>query len=177
MFVIFLSTPNASEQAQSTPGPFFVKAANLVVGLIYSPEKLEQLIASHGSDPIPRHIADAVRDRTPIVVMWSIPESPYSTPIPRPYRITILDPNRNEQEYGNPSWSEPLWTLQDAAGLNRLDTATQFRDVGATAAFRMEAFVPGRKIVIHSDGRTKDDRPEHHSRAGFFDWDPHHHRR
>ena len=171
VLLLCASEPHSFDRPRQPPGPIPINAANAPVGWIYAVETLEGLIARRPEATSPR-IAEAVRNRTPIVVMWTIPPSPQFGPAPRPYRVSILDFAANEQAYGNPSWSEPVWILQNAEELARLDSGTEFQEVGAMAAFPLEAFAAGRKVVIHSDSQTADGKTVHHSRVGLFDWDP-----
>jgi hypothetical protein len=163
--------PIANQPVGREPAPYVVKAGNVPVGLIYSVETLAALAARQPAG-VSSRIAAAIRDQTPIVVMWTIPPSPDFGLPPRPYQIAIVERNRNEQAYGNASWSKPLWILQDAKELAQLDSRTQFDEVGAMAAFPPEAFAPGRKLVIYSDQRSDDGKGQHVSRVGLFDWDP-----
>jgi hypothetical protein len=128
-------------------------ASRKPVGLLYSPATLAKLAAGQPADAIPQRIADAIRDQTPIVVMWSLPQSftdrdpdrPVS--YPRPYKLAIVDQGNDPS---GPSRIDPIWIQQEATEIRQLDKHTPFEEVGAMAAFSRTAFVRGREVFISS---------------------------
>ena len=115
-------------------------------GLLYTPELLANLIAGQSPETVPALISAAVQQQTPIVVMWTIPPTGGSPPWPRPFSVLIAEEG---DSVGGKLKVEPVWTLQNADDLRRLDRQTSFQDVGVMAAFPRSAFVPGRKVVIY----------------------------
>jgi hypothetical protein len=114
------------------------------VGMLYTPDVLVALTSRIPASTVPRAIANAVDQHTPIVVMWELP-APDPQPLP-PYRIEILD------ESGSEGLIEPLWIQQQAGDMERLDErlGSEGRRVAAIAAFPASAFVPGRRVLIRS---------------------------
>src|SRR3954447_20010356 len=63
-------------------------------GLLYTPELLAHILADDRGRSAAPHVADAVRRDAAIVVAWTVPPlrgSPIEGPVPRPYRMAILD--------------------------------------------------------------------------------------
>jgi hypothetical protein len=115
-------------------------------GLLYTPELLAHLVSTQPPETVPTLISDAVQQQTPIVVMWTIPPVGGGPPWPRPFSVLIAEEG---DSVGGKLKVEPVWTLQNADDLRRLDSQTSFRDVGVMAAFPRSAFVPGRLVVIY----------------------------
>jgi hypothetical protein len=113
-------------------------------GLLYSPELLAALVAGNPEKSIPTSIADAVRDQTPIVVMWTFLDSPLIKNITRPFHTMIADTTSG-------AVIAPLWEKQDAADLRIIDPTRQFKNIGTMAAFPQTAFQPGRVVVMYAD--------------------------
>jgi hypothetical protein len=124
------------------------------VGLVYTPEVLAALSARHPADAVRPRIAQAIREGTPIVVMWEFPDGPHDTPAAqRPYDMRIA-----ERVQDRMSWTPPLWIQQNAAGLEELDSRISAQverpgsgvGVAVMAAFPRDAFVPGRFVYLVS---------------------------
>jgi len=147
------STPQSTNSA----APFVLRVSHpsrKAVGLLYTPEVLAKLAEGRAPDAVPKRISDAIRQQTPIVVMWILPPSLFRdsdqdrpASYPRPYRITIAEAGNDPL---SPNRIEPIWIQQEDSDLQRLDTRTEFEEVGAVAAFPRSAFVPGRQVFIHS---------------------------
>jgi hypothetical protein len=137
-------------------------------GLLYTPELLAHLIASQPPETVPTLISNAVQQQTPIVVMWTIPPMADSSPWPRPFSVLIAEEG---DSIGGKLKVEPVWTLQNADDLCRLDSETSFQDVGVMAAFPRSAFVPGRLVVIYL--RLPTSHPREYKgvqRFGLIEW-------
>jgi hypothetical protein len=120
--------------------------ATTEVGLLYTPDILSRLAAGHDNADVPARVAEAIRRRRPIVVMWNFPPAHGEQAPPRPFHIAIVEAGG---DVVGPR-IEPVWTAQDAEDLRRLDRSMDARQVGAMAAFSTEAFVPGRWVVVYS---------------------------
>jgi hypothetical protein len=118
--------------------------AGTAVGMLYTPDVLFALASRIPDGAVPRAVANAIEQRTPIVVMWEVAAID-PQPLP-PYRIAILD------EHGPEGLIEPLWIQQQAGDMERLDgrLGSGGRRVAAIAAFPASAFVPGRRVLIRS---------------------------
>jgi hypothetical protein len=137
-------------------------------GLLYTPELLAHLIAGQPPETVPTPISDAVQQETPIVVMWTIPPMADSPQWSRPFSVLIAEEG---DSVGGKLKVEPVWTLQNADDLRRLDNHTPFRDVGVMAAFPRSAFVPGRLVVIYL--RLPTSHPREYKgvqRFGLIEW-------
>jgi hypothetical protein len=138
------------------------------VGLLYTPELLANLIANQPPETASTLVNDAVKQQTPIVVLWSIPPLAGSPPWQRPFSAAIVE---DGDSVGGKQRVLPLWTLQNADELRRLDTQTSFQDVGVMAAFPRSAFVPGRVAVIYL--RLPTSQPREYKgvqRFGLIEW-------
>lgn len=137
-------------------------------GLLYTPELLAHLIAGQPPETVPTIISDAVQHQTPIVVMWTIPPVGGGPPWPRPFSVLIAEEG---DSVGGRLKVDPVWTLQNADDLRRVDSGTSFQDVGVMAAFPRSAFVPGRKVVIYL--RLPTSQPREYKGVqvfGFIEW-------
>lgn len=147
--VLFVVVPLALESGVA-PIPLFAKdqTGKLLksepVGLLYTPDVLAQLTAGQQSRRTSRRIQEAVRDRTPIVVMWRLPSSPQFGAFPQEYSIGIIDAGGDITGRHLP----PLWTAHDAEELRRLDSRSRFEEVAIVAAFPLTAFRSGRLLQI-----------------------------
>jgi hypothetical protein len=86
----------------------------------------------------------------------------------RPFSVLIAEEG---DSVGGKLKVEPVWTLQNADDLRRLDNQTPFRDVGVMAAFPRSAFVPGRLVVIYL--RLPTSHPREYKgvqRFGLIEW-------
>jgi hypothetical protein len=137
------------------------------VGLLYTPELLANLIATQALETAPALIRNAVRQQTPIVVMWTIPPMADSPPWPRPFSAAVVE---DGDSVGGKLRIEPLWTQQHADELRQLDTHTSFQDVGVMAAFPRSAFIPGRVVVIYLRLPSEPGRYRGVQRFGLIDW-------
>ncbi len=139
------------------------------VGLLYTPEVLSALVARISPGTVPRAIADAIRQGTPVVAMWEFSVGP-DLPQPQPpYQVAIVDERGGEEVA-----AQPLWTQQRAGDLAPLDTRlTSTKDrMAAIAAFPASAFVPGRRVRLQSARmRTEVGRVTMHQRWGVIRWD------
>ena len=111
-------------------------------GLIYRPELLSALIAGLPAEKVPSRILHAVREQTPVVVMWAIPSHPDEQAVGPP-GVHIVDTSS-----GNTV--APIWEAHDAADLRLIDSRTAYERVGVVAAFPAPALAPGRVVVIRA---------------------------
>jgi hypothetical protein len=122
------------------------------VGLVYTPEVLAALTARHPVEALAPRIIQAIREGTPIVVLWEFPTGKYDVPAQRPYEVRIAEPGQEVNAI------PPVWIQQDAAGLEDLDlriSAEAVRPgsgvgVAVMAAFPRDAFGPGRIVYLVS---------------------------
>lgn len=118
------------------------------VGLVYTPEVLSALTARRPADAVPPRIVHAIRDGTPIVVMWEFPEGPPDLSRPqRPYHVEINDRSQHMARWMG---VQPLWIQQDARELQQIDARAAAHEVGVMAAFPRDAFVRGHLVFFHS---------------------------
>jgi hypothetical protein len=147
---IYSWTTTEPEQKPSS-APFVIRAGDIhrtPIGLVYTPELLAALIGDRPPGSIDPRVAEAVRQQTPIVVMWAAPGPlPPEIPIPPPPSIVITDRGNPK----NPVRFEPLWLQHDANLLALLDERVRPSQVGALAAFVRAAFAPGREVCLYSD--------------------------
>jgi hypothetical protein len=99
------------------------------VGLLYTPEVLRAL-AARSPVPVSQRLDDAIRQQTPIVVLWTIPRKSGEPPWPRPFSAVIVA----HGTYSSAPRVEPLWTDQRADDILQLDRSRSFRDIGVAAA-------------------------------------------
>jgi hypothetical protein len=133
----------------SSADPYVIRAgdkARTPIGLIYSPELLASLLAKGSEGAGSAAIVDAVRQQTPVVVMWSAPVSPEMVPPPTPPRKIAIFPSGNRFGIDR---IEPLWLAHDANQLAQLDPRVRPAHVGAVAAFPRDAVVAGRRICLY----------------------------
>jgi hypothetical protein len=121
------------------------------VGLLYTPEVLAAL-AANSPGAVSARIEQAIREQTPIVVLWTVPPHANSEPWPRPFATVIVDGGGDS--FGFPSTGqgvriEPLWVEQRANDLRQLDRLTEFVEVGVMAGYPRSAFVPGRLVTVY----------------------------
>ena len=121
------------------------------VGLLYTPEALA-VLAANSPGAVSARIEQAIREQTPIVVLWTIPPHANSEPWPRPFATVIVDGGGDS--FGFPSTGqgvriEPLWVEQHANDLRQLDHLTEFVEVGVMAGYPRSAFVPGRLVTVY----------------------------
>jgi hypothetical protein len=142
------------------------------VGLLYTPEVLAVLAgASPGS--VSARLDQAIRQQTPVVVLWTIPPPANADPWPRPFSTVIVEPHGDSFGFPSPGSGvrvEPLWVEQHADDLRLLDRRTEFADVGVMAAFPRAAFVPGRLITIYRRMAPEPGRPTGVQRYGLIQW-------
>jgi hypothetical protein len=139
------------------------------VGLLYTPEVLSALAAESPQLVSPR-IYEAIREQTPIVVLWTFPASANSEPLPRPFSTVIVD--ERGHSFGGPAGGqgvriEPLWVDQHADDLRKLDRRTEFSEVGVMAAYPRVAFVLGRIVTIYRKELGRNGGTE---RLGLIQW-------
>jgi hypothetical protein len=165
---------SAGQQDRTSHGPHPIRTTDrhaTVVGLIYCAEVLAALAAQPPHGNVPPRITEAIRQRTPIVVMWRIPGIAGADPIPGPYQVSIVE--RIEHATGNPNRIDPVWIQQGASDFPHLPRGTRAEDVGAIVAFPLAAFVPGRKVVIHAQlPPAADGGARSSERFGWVEWDP-----
>lgn len=115
-------------------------------------------------------VAEAVRARTPIVVMWSTPVSDGASANPSPWKITIVEANGDPV---NTDTIEPLWIEWSARVLAQFDQRLARRDVAAIAVFPREAFVLGRVVFLYAKYPPDYERHVARSirRSARIDWD------
>jgi hypothetical protein len=114
------------------------------IGLLYTPELLGTLVRK-ARGAVPSRVNDAIRQQTPIVVLWAIPPIAGTPPFERPFSAVIVE----RGDYSAVPRVEPLWVEQHAEDLRQLDPERSFREVGVMAAFPRSAFVPGRSVIIY----------------------------
>jgi hypothetical protein len=155
------------ETGQKPPAPYAIRASDpqrTAVGLVYTPEVLAALIGDRAPASVDPRIAEAVRQQTPIVVMWGAP-TPMPPEIPTPPRpATILI-----SDFTNPSSPvrfEPLWLDHDAKLLSVFDERVRASEVRAVGAFVRAAFAPGRDICLYYEHRPEKNRDRSQSRCG-----------
>jgi hypothetical protein len=144
------ASSGARVKAQSPAEPVVLRAddrTHTPIGLIYSPDVLAALLAANGGETPDAKLATAARERTPVVVMWSVPLPPDLVP-PSPFRIVIT---ARGVPAGGPDQIEARWVQRDAAALARLDPRVQERDVAAVAAFGPADVVPGRFVCLFAE--------------------------
>ena len=127
------------------------RSAPTFVGLLYTPEVLAAL-AARSPASVTARLEQAIRDQTPVVVLWTIPPPANEAPWPRPFSTVIVEAHGDSFGFPSPGHGvrvEPLWVEQHADDLRQLDPRTEFGDVGVMAAFPRAAFVPGRLITIY----------------------------
>jgi hypothetical protein len=142
------------------------------VGLLYTPEILA-VMAEESPSAISARIATAIREQTPIVVLWTIPPTANSEPWPRPFSTVIVDGRGDSFGYPNPGMGvriEPLWVEQHADDLRQLDRRTPFLDVGVMAAYPRAAFVSGRLVTIYRRLPAEPGRTGGVQRFGLIQW-------
>jgi hypothetical protein len=115
------------------------------VGLLYTPELLTAL-AGQSPDSVTLRVSEAIRQQTPIVVLWTIPPIAATPAFPRPFSTVIVEANSG---YSGVPRVEPIWVEQHAEDLRQLDPQRSFQDVGVMAAFPRSAFVPGKWVIIY----------------------------
>jgi hypothetical protein len=121
------------------------------VGLLYTPEVLAALAAA-APESVSARIVQAIRQQTPLVVLWTIPPPANADPWPRPFSTVIVEAHGDSFGFPSPGDGvrvEPLWAEQHADDLRLLDRRTEFADVGVMAAYPRSAFVAGRLITIY----------------------------
>jgi hypothetical protein len=114
------------------------------VGLLYPPEVLAAL-ARRSPAPVSRRVDDAIRQQTPIVVLWIIPPIAGEPPVPHPFSAVIVE----RGDYSAVPRTEPIWTEQHAEDIRQLDPQRFSQEVGVMAAFKRSAFVRGHSIIIY----------------------------
>ena len=140
------------QQGSDEPAPLVLKAEEPgpTFGLFYTPEVLAALAARHPARVVSVRINEAIRQRTPVIVMWRLPATADSPAPPRPYRMAIL-----ERAGDNPTAEvqkiEPLWIEQEATDLAALDERIGREEGGAMAAFPSGSLAPGRWVYIYSN--------------------------
>ena len=142
------------------------------VGLLYTPELLAVLAAESPASVSPR-IDHAIRQQTPIVVMWTIPPTANSEPFPRPFSTVIIDARGDSFGFPSPGQGvriEPLWVEQHADDLRRLDARTEFVEVGVMAGYPRSVFVPGRLVTIYRRLPRELGRGTGTQRFGLIQW-------
>jgi hypothetical protein len=138
------------------------------IGFLYTPEVLAHLAAGRSQETVSNRIWDAVRNRTPIVVMWSLPSSSEFGSFPRPYRLAIVDQGGDIRG----KHVDPLWSDQQAEDLRQLDPGTRFEEVGAIAAFPLEAFRRSRLVQIVSSPQENQGSGVRRAQAwAMIEWD------
>lgn len=131
------------------------------VGVVYFPDVLASILGERRENP-PSPLAEAVRQRAPVVVMWGFPDE-QAAAWPRPFGMAIVEPGGDSAGMR----VEPLWIRQDAEVFKGLDPRVEFPTVGAVAAFEPKAFVRGRLVVLYSGESRLGMRAQ---RWGTIDW-------
>ena len=142
---------DARPQAIFWPQPADNRSPPTLVGLLYTPEVLA-VLAADSSASVSARIDRAIREQTPIVVLWTMPPPANSEPWPRPFSTVIIDSPGDSFAFPSPGQGvriEPLWVEQHADDLRQLDRRTEFVEVGIMAGYPRSAFVPGRLVTIY----------------------------
>jgi hypothetical protein len=139
--------------------PYVLRAGKTAVGLVYTPEVLQLLVRRASARDVDVRISDAIRNQTPIVVMWSVPVPSDVGPEPPPYTVVIIAGSDDARNVGGRI--TPLWVEHDASSLAALDNRVTTHQVGAVAAFPRSAFVKGRIIDMYSDYPPNAETGEH----------------
>ena len=142
------------------------------VGLLYTPEALA-VLAERAPALVSTRVDQAIRQQTPIVVLWTIPPPANAEPWPRPFATVIVEPHGDSFGFPSPGSGvrvEPLWVEQHADDLRQLDRRTEFAEVGVMAAYPRTAFVPGRLITIYRRMEPQPGRPTGVQRFGLIQW-------
>ena len=167
--------PKAILQERQSVGPFALTPGDrqTVYGFLYTPEILDSLLRQEIATSPSERLARAAKFETPIVVMWSIPNSVDVDPVGRPYRMAIVEPSVGlEFAVRHPLQRiEPLWIDQQATDLGELDRRVRRDDVGAMAAFPRSAFIPGRRICLYSESRLDGGGVRVQIRSTTIEWD------
>jgi hypothetical protein len=153
-------------QAPNNPSP------PTPIGLLYTPELLAAL-ATRSPASVTARIEQAIREQTPIVVLWTIPPPANSEPWPRPFATVIVEPHGDSFGFPSPGSGvrvEPLWVEQHADDVRQLDRRTEFGEVGVMAAYPRSAFVPGRLITIYRHMPRELGRGTGVQRYGLIQW-------
>jgi hypothetical protein len=139
--------------------PYVLRVGKTAVGLVYTPELLQVLVRPAGGRNVDIRVIDAIRNQTPIVVMWSVPVPSEVGPEPPPYTVVIIAGSDDARNVGGRI--TPLWVEHDASSLAALDNRVTTHQVGAVAAFPRSAFVKGRIIDMYSDYPPNAETGEH----------------
>jgi hypothetical protein len=169
LFSVTASSRGVVAGNKTASEPYVLRAGRTEIGVVYMPELLAEL-AQNASGAVASRITDAIRDNTPIVVMWRMPLPAPETITTAPYKMAIVERNGDPV---NPDRIEPLWIQQDASGIAQLDSRISADKVAAVAAFPRSAFVHGRYVFIYVDGVSEGDQPTMRSvrRSAPITWD------
>jgi hypothetical protein len=136
---------------QSTSGARAIIASDTpktVIGFIYSPAVLADLLARKADEQGSPKLAAAVHQNTPVVAMWSEPVPADVGPplLASQWKIAVF-PSGNT--FGTDK-IEPLWIEHDLAAVAPLGRLRQ-PFIGAVAAFPEDALSKGRRICLYAE--------------------------
>ena len=138
-----------------------------VVGIIYPVEVLSLLVREKSM--LRPRLELAIRDQTPIVVMWAIPGHQHTGATSERYEVAVVE--RGQQVIGNPHRIDPVWNEQDAGELLRLSKIDDAPEVATMAAFPAKAFVAGRQLIVYCQEPARPDGTiRTHERGGWIRW-------
>ena len=120
-----------------------------VIGFIYSPGVLADLLAQKSDGEGSLMMAAAVDQKTPVVAMWTepVPAEVGPSPLPSQWRIAVL-PSGN---FFGADKIEPLWIKHDLTAFAPLASSLRQPFVGAIAAFPQGALSKGRRICLYAE--------------------------
>jgi hypothetical protein len=142
--LLFLAIPTQSTLApQKLWWPNAERQSGTPKGLLYTPDLLTALVAGRPAEAVPPLIIEAIRDQSPIVVMWTFLDESSAKNLNRPFHASISEP----RAVGAVA---PLWEKQDAAELRAIDPSTRFGEVGVMAPFPRNTLQPGRLVFMYA---------------------------
>src|SRR4051812_20233759 len=120
--VAFVAVVTAAVYGKGQAGadPYVVRAddtTHTAIGIIYSPDLLARLVSQKSGYVPDTAIETAIQQRTPIVVMWSVPIPIDIGPALPPYTIVIV----GAQGVLSADRTEPVWVGHDVTALAALD--------------------------------------------------------
>ncbi len=120
-----------------------------VIGFIYSPAVLADLLAQKSDEQGSPIMAAAIDQNTPVVAMWTepVPAEVGGPPLPSQWKIAVL-PSGN---FFGADKIEPLWIKHDLTALAPLASGLRQPFVGAVAAFPQAALSKGRRICLYAE--------------------------
>ena len=142
----------AGLQQPTAREPVAITAADVhhtVIGLIYSPAVLTDLLAQQTEKQPSPIIAAAAERNTPVVAMWTPPVPAEVGPplLPYQWKIVVL-PSGNL--FGTDK-IEPLWIEHDLGAVVPVASSLHQPFIGAVAAFSPGVLSKGRRICLYAE--------------------------